>query len=215
VVFAPECKLLVSLVIGLRTQDNADLLWADFASRADVSVLELLTSDEYPAHARAFLKSLGIKKRRRLTGETELRFPSGLAYALVHKTREKGRVVHIEIKRLAGTRGQLEEALKRSCVSTHANTSFLERYNATARQGNSRKARKVYTFSKEIEQHVAMSWFAAAYYNFCRPHLGLRVKQDGRWSKRTPAMVAALSDHLWSLREFTRYPLAHKSLCAS
>ena len=55
-----------------------------------------------------------------------------------------------------------------------------------------------------------MGWFAAAYYNFSRPHLGLRFKEDGRWSKKTPAMASGLSDHVWSLVEFMGYPLTHQ-----
>ena len=101
--------------------------------------------------------------------------------------------------------------MKRSTVSSHVNTTFVERFNGTARQHNSRKARKVYSFSKEFKYHAAMSWFAAAYYNFCRPHLGLREKEDGHWSKRTPAMAGGISEHVWSLESFMGYPLAHKS----
>ena len=86
------------------------------------------------------------------------------------------------------------------------NTTFVERFNGTARQHNSRKARKVYSFSKEFKYHVAMSWFAAAYCNFCRPHLGLREKEDGRWSRRTPAMAGGISDQVWPLDEFMSYP---------
>ena len=94
-------------------------------------------------------------------------------------------------------------------VNAWLSPDSVERFNATVRQHNSRKARKVYTFSKEWEPHVAMSWFAAAYYNFCRPHLGLRVQAQGHWHAHTPAMSAGISDHVWSLQEFLRYPLAH------
>jgi len=141
--------------------------------------------------------------------------PEDLVYAMVHKTREGGQGVDVSLRRVFGTKKQLESALKASEVSSHINTTFIERFNGTARQHNSRKARKVYTFSKEFEQHVAMSWFAASYYNFCRPHLGLRTKTAGRWTKRTPAIAAKISDHVWSLPEFMRYPLTHRRLVAS
>ena len=88
----------------------------------------------------------------------------------------------------------------------------MEHFNATVQQHNSRKARKVYTFSKDIEQHRAMSWFATSYDNFCRPHLGLRWRRDGHWCLQTPAMAAGLTDHAWSIREFMDYPLCHHSL---
>ncbi len=131
---------------------------------------------------------------------------------MVHTLRRKVRVVSITIRRGLGTAHQLAQALARSAFSQHVNTSFVERFNSTVRQHNSRKARKVYTFSKAFDQHQAMSWFAASYYNFCRPHLGLRLQDHGRWRERTPALAAGISDHVWSLQEFMRYPLAHLPL---
>ena len=35
----------------------------------------------------------------------------------------------------------VDEAVERSTVSSHVNTTFVERFNGTARQHNSRKAR--------------------------------------------------------------------------
>lgn len=182
---------------------------------------ELITTDEYAPYRGAILKAYGTRVEYPRTGRVgrprkpRLEPPKDLVYAMVHKTREKGQVVDVSIRRVFGTKKRLEEALGRSAVSSHVNTTFIERFNGTVRQHNSRKARKVYSFSKEFEQHVAMSWFAAAYYNFCRPHLSLRVKADGRWLKRAPAMAAAISDHVWSLGEFMRYPLVHVALSAS
>lgn len=183
---------------------------------------ELVTTDEYPAYHRALLEVYGRtpEPRRRpfaLSPEPAApRLPAGMVYAMVHKTREKGRVVEVKIVRVHGKRAELDAAIERSPVSNTVNTSFLERNNATTRQHNSRKARKVYTFSKKLAEHVAMSWFATAYYNFCRPHFGLRVKSAaGRWAKRCPMLAAGVIDHIWSVLEFMRYPTARKgaALC--
>lgn len=210
-----ETKLAISLVIGPRTQENAEALWQDFATRTDGGLPELITTDEYRVYAGALLKTYGTVQAFPRTGKPgrprkpRLLPPRGLVYAMVHKLRRKGRVVQVTIRRVFGKAHQVANALRRSAVSHHVNTTFVERFNATIRQHNSRKARKVYTFSKVFEQHQAMSWFAMSYYNFCRPHLGLRWQEDGRWRARTPAMAAGLSDHAWSLQEFMRYPLAH------
>lgn len=209
-----ETKLGVSLVIGPRSQANAEALWQDFATRTEGTRPELITTDEYRVYAGAILTTYGIPKAFPRTGKPgrprkpRLLPPRELVYAMVHKLRRKGRVVKVTIRRVFGTARRLTHALARSAVSTHINTTFIERFNATVRQHNSRKARKVYTFSKAFSQHQAMSWLALAYYNFCRPHLGLRLQEDGRWRARTPAMAAGISDHVWSLREFMRYPLA-------
>jgi len=210
-----ETKLGVSLVIGPRSQGNAEALWQDFAARTEGTLPELITTDEYRVYAGAILTTYGIPKAFPRTGQRgrprkpRLVPPRDVVYAMVHKWRRKGRVIKVTIRRVFGTARQLTRALARSAVSTHINTTFVERFNATVRQHNSRKARKVYTFSKAFRQHQAMSWLALSYYNFCRPHLGLRLQEDGRWRARTPAMAAGLSDHVWSLHEFMRYPLAH------
>ncbi|TAJ75792.1 hypothetical protein EPO44_21790 [bacterium] len=211
-----ESKLLVSLVIGQRTQENAYAMWQDFKQRTDGILPELITTDEYPVYFGAILNTYGIPREYPPTGKRgrprnpRLEAPKDLVYAMVHKKREEGKVVDVSIRQVFGTKKQLEEALKRSTVSKHVNTTFVERFNGTVRQHNSRKARKVYSFSKEFKYHAAMSWFATAYYNFCRPHLGLREKAEGRWTKRTPAIASGISDHVWSLDEFMSYPLTHK-----
>jgi IS1 family transposase len=202
-------------VIGPRTQANAEALWSDFAQRTDHALPDLITTDEYRVYAGAILSTYGTPKVIPRTGrpgrprKPRLVPPRELVYAMVHKLRRKGRVVQVTIRRVFGRARRLAQALARSMVSAHVNTSFVERFNATVRQHNSRKARKMYTFSKAFSQHQAMSWFAMAYYNFCRPHLGLRLQEAGGWRTRTPAMAAGLSDHVWTLHAFMRYPLAH------
>jgi IS1 family transposase len=215
VVLDAETKLGVSLVVGPRSQENTEALWIDFGKRTDQMLPELITTDEYRVYIGAILKTYGLEEVLAPTGKRGrprkpgLIPPKNLVYAMVRKIRRKGRVVKVKIRQVFGTACQLTRALGRSLVSKPVNTSFVERFNGTVRQHNSRKARKVYTFSKVFDQHEAMSWFALSYYNFCRAHLGLRTREDGHWQARTPAMAAGISDHVWSLQEFMRYPMAH------
>ncbi len=44
--------------------------------------------------------------------------------------RQKGRVGEVNIWRAAGTKREFAQALKRSAVSTHADTAFIERFDA-------------------------------------------------------------------------------------
>ncbi len=203
-------------MVGPRIEANAYALWEDFARRTDGVLPDLITTDEYKVYREAIVNTYGIRQESPRTGrrgrphKPRLVPPKDLVYALIHKTRDHGTVVDVSIRRIFGTQEQLEQALEHSTVSSHLNTTFVERFNGTVRQHNSRKARKVYTFSKEFEYHQAMSWFAAAYYNFCRPHLGLRNKINERWFHRAPAMAAGISEHIWSLLEFMCYPLIHR-----
>jgi hypothetical protein len=50
-----------------------------------------------------------------------------------------------------------------------------------------------------------VAW-AAAYYNFCRPHHALQMEM-GRYRKRTPAMALGVTGHVWSIQEFITYPV--------
>ncbi len=86
----------------------------------------------------------------------------------------------------------------------------MERWNGTQRHVNARKARKVYTFSKELVFHVAVTYLCLVAYNFCWEPRTLRQKvQDDppRHHNRTPAMAAGLTEKTWTMAEVLSYPL--------
>ncbi len=101
-----------------------------------------------------------------------------------------------------GTQQQVDAALEESSVSNTINTSYVERYNGTVRCFNSRKVRKTYEFSKDIDLHEAATWLGVTVYNFCRSNRGLDIKlDDGRVLHRTPAMAAGLAKRPLSLTD--------------
>src|SRR4029079_16861645 len=126
--------------------------------------------------------------------------PAGLVYATVTQKREKGRGVQVMRAVVFGVRRLHEVWLRPSEVSRTINTSFVERNNATDRHQNGRKRRKTCGFSKSKRMHDAATYFVSYSYNFCWAVRTLRVKEDGVWRPRTPAMAAGLTDHVWSLR---------------
>ena len=71
-------------------------------------------------------------------------------------------------------------------------TSYVERQNLTTQMSMRRFTRLTNGFSKKIENHAAAVALYFMYYNFGRVHQTLRV---------TPAMEAAVADHLWSIEE--------------
>jgi len=75
----------------------------------------------------------------------------------------------------------------------------------TSRLFNGRQVRKTLAFSKDIEAYRAAAAWEDSYYNLVRPHKGLRLPvRDGspqKWSPRTPAMAARLTDHIWTVKE--------------
>ena len=86
-------------------------------------------------------------------------------------------------------------------------TSYLERQHAADRHRNARKGRKTYRFSKDYEAHVASTYFSLYSYNFCWPVRTLRQEVGPRrYRRRSPAMAAGLTDHVWSLKEWLSFP---------
>ena len=208
-----EHRLILAVVPGARSIENAEEVVTAVKRRTDGASARLMTSDEYPAYAAAIEAVFGAPVAGPTAGPgrrpilPRRRLPEGLTYATVHKEREDGRVVAVERRLIFGTGRGLEGALEVSLVSRSVNTSFVERQHGTDRGRNARKARKTYRFSKDWRVHEAMTYFTLYRYNFCWVVRTLRRRDDhGRWRRQTPAMAAGLTDHVWSLREWVTFP---------
>jgi IS1 family transposase len=216
--FDPEHRLVLSVVPGKRTAENVQQLVDDVKERMEGRIPNLITTDEYPAYETAILEAYGkevVPERTGRPGRPKNPYkvpPKNLKYATVHKTREKGRVVKIDFRVIFGTVAAVTAALRRSQVSKAINTAFVERHNGTDRNRNARKVRKTYCFSKDWDVHQAVTYFTIYTYNFCWAVRTLREQHaDGQWHPRTPAMVAGLTDHVWSLHEWLAYPSVQRS----
>jgi IS1 family transposase len=213
----PESRLVVSLVVGKRTDDATHALVRDFHRRTGGRVMRLMTSDEYPAYATAIRVTYGRVVTPPRTGrpgrprQPYTVMPPEVTYATVHKERENNRVVDVSTRVVFGTLAAVALALVASAVSTAVNTCFVERHNGTDRNRCSRKVRKSYAFSKDWDTHRAATAFSYFSYNFCWPVETLRERDaDGRWQPRTPAMAAGLTDRVWSLAEWLAYPTVQR-----
>lgn len=210
----PEHRLVVSVVPGARTIENTEAVVADFHRRTEGRPMNLMTSDEYPAYESAILNSYGATitpPRTGKPGRPKAPYkapPEDLKYATVNKRREKGRVVEISYRVVFGAVAAVLAALGMSQVSRAINTAFVERQNGTDRNRNPRKVRKTYCFSKDWRLHEAVTYFTMYTYNFCWVVRTLRVRaEDGSWRKRTPAMAAGLTDHVWTISEWLTFPV--------
>jgi hypothetical protein len=218
VAFDPEHRLVVSVVPGKRTVENLEVLVLDFRRRTQGRMMNLITSDEYKPYRQTILKTYGKKvvpKRTGKPGRPKAPYYKplrGLRYATVHRTRRKGRVVKIGFRIVFGTVAAVMAALQLSKVSNKINTAFVERQNGTDRGRNGRKTRKTYCFSKDWDIHDAVTYFTMYTYNFCWPVRTLRTRgPDARWTPRTPAMAAGLTDHVWSLWEWLTIPVVQRT----
>jgi hypothetical protein len=209
------------LVIGRRTEETARQAFTDFYQRTDGQLPALFTTDEYAPYYTVILDTYGVPKEAlELTEEQKAEFhweelppvyfPVEIAYATVQKVREKGRVIEVKKRIRLGTKKQVDETLAAGSTAATINTNYVERLHGTQRHFNARKGRKVYTFSKELLFHVAVTWLCVVYYNFTWTPRTLREKvheSPPRYHYRTPAMVAGLTDHGWSLENLLTYPV--------
>lgn len=124
---------------------------------------------------------------------------------MVKQRDEHGRFEGTKLRVIFGTQAEVIELLGQS-------TAYIERSNLTSRLFNGRQVRKTLAFSKDIELYRAAAAWEDGYYNLARPHKSLRLSlRDDliqKWSPRTPAMAAKLTDHIWTVKELlTTIPL--------
>ncbi len=202
-----QSRLVLSVVVGKRSEANATQVVHELCERTDGRPLNLITTDEYPAYATAITAVYAEPTPAGEPVPEAPRLPDWLVYATVHKVRENNRVVKVEVRLVFRTLLSLAAALMWAvlgCVST----VFIERSNGSDRHRNSRKVRKTYRFSKDWEVHQAMTYFTLYSANFCWSVRTLReeIIPKKRYRQRTAAMVAGLADHVWALEEWLLFP---------
>jgi hypothetical protein len=95
-------------------------------------------------------------------------------------------------------------------------TAFVERFNSTLRHCVSTLVRRTCGKAQLVgEMTLHLEWFRA-YYQFVCPHASLReplqtplLLQDcvQKYRQRTPAMVAGITSHRWSVLEVLSFPI--------
>ncbi len=228
IAFDPIRKLIVAMVVGNRTEEEAMGLLSRLRTRLAEGPLPLFTSDSLVHYAKAILHTFGVWIQPQRKGNRG-RFPKprpvpseDLHYGTVHKERKKGRIVSVTTRVVYGCMKDImacleplgQKAWPEQC--RRVNTAYVERVNLTLRHLVSRLHRKTLCFSKKreyLEYHLHLS---IAYYHFVLYHSSLRVRLpepiptrgDGSptiWDKRTPAMAAGLTDHQWSMKELLMF----------
>jgi IS1 family transposase len=220
VAFDPVHKLVIAVLVGERTEEEAVGFLGRLRARLAATCQPLLTSDSLPHYIEAILRVFGVWGQPPRNGDRG-RFPKprqmpaeGLKYATVHKERQKGRVVSVTTRIVYGRKEEIQALL--DAVKQKINTSFVERINLTLRHLASRLHRKTLCFSKEREYLVYHLHLVLTYYHFTRYHASLRVAlpeplptrgsgSPKKWQPRTPAMSAGLTDRPLSLRELLMY----------
>ena len=124
---------------------------------------------------------------------------------MVKQHDERGHFTGTKLKAIFGSLDEVTHLLGKT-------TAYIERSNLTSRLFNGRQVRKTLAFSKDLDCYRAAATWEDCYYNLVKFHKSLRLRvQDipGRkWQPRTPAMVAILTQHAWTVKELlTSIPL--------
>ena len=209
VAFDPEHRLVVSVVPGERTAESVQELVTDVKERLDGRVPELITTDEYSAYEGAILEAFGTEVVPPRTGKPgRPRKPYKVAPAgseLCHGAQDAeegprggcGDAGDLRHRRSGGGGvGQFGGEPH----GEHGVRGASQRYGP---EPEARKVRKTYCFSKDWWVHRAVTFFTMYSYNFCWPVRTLRTKAG---EDRTPAMMAKLTDHVWTLAEWLKRP---------
>jgi IS1 family transposase len=204
VAFAKEHRLMIAFAIAALEPALAAPLIARTEKRLCEGSWPVWISDGMDAYGDA-LKSRhcvlriyprtgkrGRPRRDKLVACPELRYGQ-----VVKERDERRRVV-----------GVFKQSRYGTIPLERITTVYIERHNLTLRQENRRLTRKTIAFSKRVKWLEAQMFLYQGYYNFVRPHRGLRRRiraaegSDQKWQRRTPGFAAGLTDHNWSLKEF-------------
>jgi hypothetical protein len=121
----------------------------------------------------------------------------GWQYLQVVKQRDNGRVIGTKLRVVFGNEEEVLELLGKS-------TAYIERTHLTMRLFNGRLTRKTLAFSKSLEMYRASATWEDLVYNLARPLRTLHLEvntSSRRWLPRSPAMVAGLTDRIWTVKE--------------
>ncbi|MGI9491267.1 MAG: IS1 family transposase [Geminicoccaceae bacterium] len=169
-------KLAISWLVGSRDADYANAFLQDVADRLSNRVQ--LTSDGHGAYLdaveRAFGSDIDFATLIKLYGTP----PEG--------QRRYSPPVCV---------GARKEKWRGKPDPEHISTSYVERQNLTMRMHMRRFTRLTNAFSKKIENHAHAVALHFMFYNFVRIHKTLKV---------SPAMAAAITDHLWELEDIVK-----------
>src|SRR5438270_17502 len=216
----PTSKLLEVVDVGCRTLAMAQRVVHQVTRGLAPGCVPLFLTDGLKDYGTALLTHFGFwmqPERRQDKGPMPkprwMPLPA-LLYAQVVKSYRRRRIVRVKPRLVFGTQLAIEQVLA-ACGWT-INTAFVERLNLDIRQRVAAIGRRVNTLCQgETGLRDQLALFQV-YHNFVLPHASLRQRlllpeaTNGHgsaklWRPCTPAMVAGLTDHVWSLKEVLLY----------
>ena len=180
------------------------------------SLAVVVCVDGLASYVTAFTRAFRVAVRSGHTGRPRLALAPGFGLGQVLKQRVAKRVVAVTRRAVVGTLPELVARLVAAGCGTDLNTAYIERLNATFRARLAPLVRRSRRLVRTDATLHAWLYLVGTTYNFCQPHRGLHVRLPDagprRWSPRTPAMAAGLTDQIWSVEAFLRFTVPRPRL---
>jgi len=195
----PISKALPSLYLGARTAEDANALVHDLKHRLSPDCVPAFTTDGLRSYFYALTAHFGHWVKTAEDKGAQWQVAPTLLYGQLVKRRERRQVVFTTTRMVLGNRADLTAIQMANGFSKCLQTAFIERVNLTLRQSIAPLTCKTWSLPRsEAHLQLHLEWWRG-YYHFLRPHQGLR--------QTTPAMALGLTDHIWSIHEFTHTQL--------
>ena len=173
----------------------------------------VLCVDGLTTYVSAIRRCFRVSSHTGKRGRPQLRLWKHLCIVQVIKQRAQKRprrVVGVLQRIVCGTAKQVRALLKQTQHTTTAHVNYIERLNGTFRSRISALTRRGRTLVRDLRTLEQAMFLVGCVYNFCTPHESLRLAlylPDGRrrWVKRTPAMAADITEHIWTVHQLLSY----------
>jgi IS1 family transposase/transposase-like protein len=210
----PASKFVIAHVQGKRNEALIRRLLTEGAKRLFDKHKIVLFTDGFVSYATLFPEIFGVPYQQQRLGrrgrqpQVRYRIPRDLAHIQIVKQRSGKRLHSIDIRYKHGTKKRADAELVRLHYAK-ANTSAVERRNATARLMNSTQQRRTLAFARHDTAKLALGWWTLTVYNWCRPHRMLRSKLDQylgkkQYAQRTPAMAVGVAFEMLTVEMIIR-----------
>ena len=201
---------VVSLSRDRAIADRLLLLVRNCAQRTGSLLLARMAGQGIP---NSILRAFREKVTGQGKGRPRLEVWSELVIGRVVKHSQAKHVVAVTQEMVRGSMRAALKLLKASQAGSMLNTAYIERFNGTLRERLASLTRRCRHSAQRVQALHTGTYLIGCTYNLCWPHQELRVRnphQSGtrRWSERTPAMAAGLTDHVWSVEELLSYKVA-------
>ncbi len=212
---AVESRLWLGGVVSLsRDRDLIRALLSRVRACGSVRAV-LLCTDGLASYPKQAIHLFREPLRTGKVGRPRLILPEGVMIAQVIKRYAKRRVVGV-VRRVVTGISEAVAARLRATQGSEAsviNTAYIERLQATFRSRLAALVRRSRTPVRLRKTLEAGMWLVGTCYNFCWTHTSMRREREGsdppggKWVESTPAQVAGLTDHHWSVEELLSFPV--------